>query len=245
MLLGTHGVIRPVILALDFGDHLLCLPGLLLPLAVARLLGPPEELHIRPAVAAAQAVPERSVLALVVVEAEVVHGVAGGAVDEGAVGHVLAVVDQDGPEVHEDEQGDVRQLLQREQEGERVLRDGLREAVEPVEGVRGVGGRHDPPVVRLVQRLVDEPVVQAAVDPVDEEVSKEQGKGNLHDVVPELRPGLGQVIELAVPSHLARNRGVVRRAMPNMPEIACRISSRIWLLRYLGCFMVSLSKTKI
>lgn len=84
---------------------------------------------------------------------------AGGAVDHGAVGHVLAVVNQDGPKVDKDEQGDVGELLQGEEQGEDVVGERLRPAVDGVEGVRGVGRRHDPPVVRLVQRLVDGRVV--------------------------------------------------------------------------------------
>lgn len=80
---------------------------------------------------------------------------AGGAVDDGAVGHVLAVVDEDGPDVDEDEQGDVGELLEREEEGEDVVGERLGEAVDRVEGVGGEGAGHDPLVVWFVQALVD------------------------------------------------------------------------------------------
>ena len=75
---------------------------------------------------------------------------AGSAVDDGRVGDVLAVVDHDSPDLDESEQCDVGELLQREDEGEEVVWEGLGEAVERVEGVRGERRGHDPLVVRLV-----------------------------------------------------------------------------------------------
>ena len=75
---------------------------------------------------------------------------ASGAVDDGRVGNVLAVVDHDSPDLDESEQRDVGELLQRENEGEEVVWEGLREAVKRVEGVRGERRGHDPLVVRLV-----------------------------------------------------------------------------------------------
>lgn len=50
----------------------------------------------------------------------------------------------------------------------------LREAIHGVEGVAGVRGRHNPLVMRFVQRLVDSGVMQAPVDPVDTQI----GEGN-------------------------------------------------------------------
>lgn len=104
---------------------------------------------------------------------------AGGAVDDGTVGNVLTVVDHDGPDVDEGEEGHVGEFLQGEEEGEEVVGQRLREAVERVEGVRGVGCGNDPFVVRLVEGLVQAGVVQAAVDPVDEEVGEEEEDGEL------------------------------------------------------------------
>ena len=79
-----------------------------------------------------------------------VEGVTGSAVDDGAVGDVLSVVDHDGPDLDEGEKSDVGEFLEREQEREEMVRHRLGVAVERVEGVRGVWGRHDPFVVRLV-----------------------------------------------------------------------------------------------
>lgn len=64
-----------------------------------------------------------------------VHGVAGSTVHDGAVGDVLAVMNEDGPEIDEAEQEDVGDLLQGEYEGEDVVRNTLGPTIERVEGV--------------------------------------------------------------------------------------------------------------
>ena len=201
------GEILAVVVALDILEDGLHLLGLALPLVLGHLGLPPEELLVGLAVAATQTVPEGGELAVVVVEVEMVHGVAGGAVDDGAVGDVLAVVDEDGPEVDEAEEEDVGELLQREDEGEDVVGDALRPAVERVEGVRGEGAGHDPLVVRLVQGLVDQRVVEAAVNPVDAEIGEGDEQRELDDAV--VREGLfGEgVVELRVSADFGDEEG--------------------------------------
>lgn len=107
-------------------------------------------------VGAAHAVPQREVLAVVVVEEEVVVGVVGRAVDDAGqrVGHaVVAVVDGDGPDVDKDVEGQVEHLVQREEEGVDVVGEPLQEAVHRVEGVAGEGRWDLPHVVGLVEHL--------------------------------------------------------------------------------------------
>ena len=132
---------------------------------------------------------------------------AGGAVDDGRIGDVLAVVDQHGPDVDPDEQGDVGELLQREDEGEDVVGDALGVAVQRVEGVRGEGRRHDPAVVRLVQVLVDARVVQAAVDEVDAAVGEAEEERELQHVVPPARSLGRRVVHLGVAQDFAEEEG--------------------------------------
>jgi len=108
---------------------------------------------------------------------------AGRAVDDGGVGHVFAVVDHDGPNLDEGKERDVGEFLQGEDEGEEVVGHALAVAVERVEGVTGERRRHDPFVVRLVQTLVEDRVVQGAVDPVDAEVCEEDEERELQPVV--------------------------------------------------------------
>ena len=81
------------------------------------------------------------------------------AIDNRGVSDVLAVVDEDGPDLDEEEEGQVCEFLQREDEGEDVVGDALGPAVDGVEGDGGVRGRHDPFVVGFVQGLVDGGVV--------------------------------------------------------------------------------------
>ena len=106
-----------------------------------------------------------------------------GTVNHGAVSHVFAVVDHDRPDLDEGEEGDVCEFVEREDEWEDVVGDALAEAVDRVEGVRGEGRGHDPFVVRFVQALVEDGVVQAAVDPVDAEIREHQEERELQVVV--------------------------------------------------------------
>lgn len=186
-LLRLGSVCAVVVVALDFFDHLVDGLGLLLPLALAHLKFLLKELIVGLPVASSKAVPESCVLSIVVVEVQVVHGVTGGTVDDGRVVRVLAVVDQDSPDVDEDEEEDVCELGQRENEGEDVIRKTLSVAVGGVERVRGERSRHDPLVVWLVDVLVDTGMVQTTVDPVDGRVGEEEEEGKLKVVVPESR----------------------------------------------------------
>jgi hypothetical protein len=190
--------IRPVVLALDLLDELLHLNDLPVPLVGRHLSLLDEKLSVRLAVRAAETVPQGGELAVVVVEVQVVHGVARGAVDDGRVGDVLSIMDHNRPDLNEGEECDVGELLQGEDEGEEVVRDGLGEAIERVESVRGEGRGHDPLVVRLVQALVEEFAVQGAVNPVDAEVGEGQEDRELDPVPGAAEEGEERVRELRV-----------------------------------------------
>jgi len=132
----------------------------------------PEEFIVWLSVAAPETVPESGKLPIVVVEVEMVHSVASGAIDHGTVGNIFTVMNQDRPEVDESEKEYIGKLLKRENEGEHVVRDTLGPAINGVEGMGSEGARHNPLVMRLVKFLVHEWMVQAPVDPVDEEIRK-------------------------------------------------------------------------
>lgn len=72
----------------------------------------------RPQVCPTNTIPQRGVLSIIEVESGMMETVACGAVDDGTVGDVLAVVDEDGPDLHKDEEAEVCELLQRKNEGE-------------------------------------------------------------------------------------------------------------------------------
>jgi hypothetical protein len=130
------------------------------------------------------------------------HCVASSTVHDGAIGNVLAVMNEDSPEVDESEQKDVGHLLQGEEEGEDVVGHTLGPAVKRVESVRGVGTGHDPFVVRLVQGLVDARMVQAAVDPVDKEIGKADEEGELDETVERKRLFSNGIVEFGVSADL-------------------------------------------
>jgi len=83
-----------------------------------------------------------------------------------------------------------------------VVRDALGKTVDWVESVAGIGGRHNPLVVRLVEALVYQRVVQPAMDEVDEQIGKDEEQRELEEVVPPAGTFGGGVVELAIPTHL-------------------------------------------
>ena len=104
--------ILPVVRPLNLHNHLIDVLILLVPRRLAHLELLAEQLIVRLPVAPPEAVPQRGKLPVVEVEVQVVHGVARCAVDDRIISHVLAVVDQDGPDVDEDEEEDVGKFLQ-------------------------------------------------------------------------------------------------------------------------------------
>lgn len=91
-------------------------------------------------VGASQAVPQSEVLAVIVVEEEVVVSVVSRAVDDirqTSGDAVVAVVDRNSPDVDEDVQGQVENLVEGEEEGVDVVWESLHEAVDWMKGVAG------------------------------------------------------------------------------------------------------------
>lgn len=92
---------------------------------------------------------------------------ASSAIDDGVVRDVFAIMNHDGPKIDEDEEDDIGKLLKWEDKGKHVIRKALSETIQGMKSVRGKWSWHNPPVVRLMQALVDQWVVQISVDPVD------------------------------------------------------------------------------
>ena len=194
---------------LENGFHFLCL---LLPFFLVHLGLATEKLLIGHPVAASQAIPEGSELSVVVVEVEMVHGVAGSSVDHGAVGNIFTIVDQDGPEVDETEEENICELLEREDKREQVVRHTLRPAIKRVERMRCKGTRHDPLVVRLVQSLIDQGVVQASVNPVNAEIGERDEQRELNEAVKPERLLVECIVQFGVTTDLCdQERGSQKR----------------------------------
>lgn len=127
VIFSLHFVISQLSLCLKFADQ---------------IVGTFPHQSWRVPVGASQAVPQREILAVVVVEEEVVIGVVSGAIDDAGQASrdaVVAIVDGDGPDVDEHIEGQVEQLVEREKEGVDVVRQPLHEAVHWVKGVARKG----------------------------------------------------------------------------------------------------------
>lgn len=85
-------VLSERVITLNLLDHLLHLLNLTIQLGLAHLGLLVEQLEVWSTVRTSKSVPEGGVLSVVVVEVQVVHGVAGGAVDDGRVGNILSVI---------------------------------------------------------------------------------------------------------------------------------------------------------
>ena len=109
-----------------------------------------------------------------------VQGMMGGPVDDvlqPMAGDHVRIVNEDRPDVHPHEEGEMEVLLYGEEVGENVIREGLEVPVEWVERVGGEGGGYDPFVVWLVNVLVDAGVVFPPVNPVDAVIGEHEEPG--------------------------------------------------------------------
>ena len=136
-----------------------------------------------------------------------VHSVACCAIDDVGICYVFAVMDEDGPDIYEDKKGDVGEFLEGEEKREEVVWNALGEAVEGVECVRGVGRGHDPFVVGFVEGFVEAGMVEATVDPVDEEVGEADEERELEVVVEGEGCVRRCVVEVSVAADFKEEKG--------------------------------------
>jgi hypothetical protein len=115
------------------------------------------------------------------------HSVTSRAVDNGGIGYIFTVVDHDGPDIDEDEQEDVSEFLEGKDEREDVVRNRLSPAIKGMECVTGIGRRHDPFMMGLMQRLVNKGMMKTAVNEIDPEICKDEEERELEVVVPKTR----------------------------------------------------------
>ena len=196
-----------VIITFNSLENCLHLLRLALPLLLTHLGLPSEEFLIGLAVATTQAVPQGGKLTVIIVEVKMMHSVAGGSIHHWAVGDILPIVNENGPEVDKDKQEDIGQFLQRKDERKDVVWYALGPAVQWVEGMGGKRTRHDPLVMWFVQSLVDERVVQTTVNPVDEEISKTDKERKLQNAVVRERLFGKAIVEFGVASDFENEEG--------------------------------------
>jgi len=83
-------------------------------------------------------------------------------------------VDEDGPEVNQDEEDEVEMPLEGEDEDKEVVWNGLGVTVDWVEGMRSIRCRNDPLVMRFVEHLIEKRKMEPSMDPVNSVIGKEQ-----------------------------------------------------------------------
>lgn len=145
------------------------------------------------------------ILAVVACKVHVVKSMVGRTVDElfrpGAGDHV-AVVDEDGPELHENEEYGVEVLLHRANKDKDMVRSRLQESIDGVESNRSPGRGNNPLVVRLVNVFVDAGVVFESVNPINEEVVEDHVYNGRDE-----EPGPAVLIDVRVEKTVAADLG--------------------------------------
>lgn len=107
-------------------------------------------------VRASQAIPQRKVLTVVIIEEQMVIGVMCGSVDEFLQqprDMVVAIMNRDGPYVNKHIKTQVEYFVQRKEKRVDVIGQSLKKAVYRVESVAGKRGRDLPDVVRFMEML--------------------------------------------------------------------------------------------
>lgn len=127
-------------------------------------------------------------------------------IDDGTVGNVLPIVNENRPNIDKDKEEDVREFLQREQEWENVVWYALRETIHGMESMARVRRRNDPLVMGLMERFVDQFVVKASMDEVDAKIGEEEEQWNLRPVVPNTGALGCRIIQLAVAQHFRQEK---------------------------------------
>ena len=80
---------------------------------------------------------------------------------------VVSIVNRHSPDIDENEQHQVNIFVQREQEGEQVIREALKKTIYRMECVTCKWSWNLPSVMDLVQILIHKAMVQSAMDPVN------------------------------------------------------------------------------
>lgn len=89
-------------------------------------------------------------------------------------GNHIRIVDEDRPDIHADEEGEVEVFLDGEEVWEDMVGERLEVPVEWVESVCGEGGGNDPLVVWFVDVFVDEWVVFQSMNPVNAVIGEDK-----------------------------------------------------------------------
>lgn len=124
------------------------------------------------AIGAAETIESGEKLAVVEFESGMMQRMAGCAVHNGIAGEIFAVMYEDRPEVDENEESNVGHFLKRKNEREKMVWKWLQKSVYWMKGMAGKRSGHNPLVMRFMQMLINERMVQVTVNPVDAEIGE-------------------------------------------------------------------------
>ena len=120
---------------------------------------------------------------------------------------IETLTDEDGPEVDEGEESNICELLERKDKRIDVVGYALCETIHGVEGVTGIRRRHNPLVMRLVQRLVNLGMMQTPVNPVDAQVREGNEQRELKDVIEGKRSICRSVVKFSIATNFKEEEG--------------------------------------
>lgn len=100
--------------------------------------------------------------------------------------------------------------MHREQHREQVIGGTLREPIQRMERIARIRRGHDPPMMGLVQVLVNQGKMQASMNPVNQEVGEEHEEAELGVVVPAAGAVFGSVVELGVTANFEKENHACR-----------------------------------
>ena len=112
----------------------------------------------------------------------------------------------DGPDVDEHEETNVGKLLQREQIREHMIWHALSKAIQRMERMARKRRRHDPLMMRFVQRLVHHWMMQPPVNPIDTHIGKADKEWELQNIVSPKRCVRVGIVQLRVPTYFAEEK---------------------------------------
>lgn len=161
-------------------------------------------------VRASEVIPQREILTVVIVEKQMVIGVMCSSVDEFLQqpwDPVVTIMNGDGPYVNKHIEAQVEYLVQGEEERVDVVGYSLKKAIYRVECVAGERSRDLPEVVRFMETLIDQFVMQESVNPVDAHIGeKEEGEHAKDQSWPTQWRFTNIVVELAVASYFSKEQ---------------------------------------
>lgn len=145
------------------------------------------------------------------------HGMASGAINNLAVHCILPIVNHHGPYVDEGEQDNIGVFIERKHKGKDVIRYTLSKTIYGMESMAGKRRWNHPLMMCFVQSLVDQRMVEAPVNPVDQEIGKSYEERELDVIIPSTRSFARAIVhpgEAAQFGHKARNgqEGHARKA---------------------------------